>query len=72
MLHTRRAARSHPTLAPSLAPSLTLSLTRWLHEAYGTVVELYFAHGLCQSPLTAKSTGFDVHQVRVRVRVRVR
>lgn len=37
-------------------------LVRWLHEAYGTVVELYFAHGLCQSPLTAKSTGFDVHQ----------
>ena len=42
--------------------TLTLTLPRWLHEAYGTVVELYFAHGLCQSPLTAKSTGFDVHQ----------
>ena len=39
-------------------------LVRWLHEQYGTVVELYFAHGLRQSPETLKSTGFDVHQVR--------
>ena len=60
------------SLSLSLTLILTLTVTRWLHEAYGTVVELYFAHGLCQSPLTAKSTGFDVHQVRVRVRVRVR
>lgn len=37
-------------------------LVGWLHEAYGTVVELYFAHGLRQSPLTTQSTGFDVHQ----------
>ena len=37
-------------------------LVRWLHETYGTVVELYFAHGLRQSSLTEKSTGFDVHQ----------
>ena len=35
----------------------------WLHETYGTVVELYFAHGLCQSLASMKSTGFDVHQV---------
>ena len=40
-------------------------LIGWLHEQYGTVVELYFAHGLRQSPETLKSTGFDVHQVRL-------
>ena len=33
-----------------------------LHQRFGTVVELYFAHGLRQSPETLKSTGFDVHQ----------
>ena len=37
-------------------------LTSWLHAKFGIVVELYFAHGLRQSPLTLKSTGFDVHQ----------
>ena len=37
-------------------------LVGWLHAQYGTVVELYFAHGLRQSPHTLKSTGFDVHQ----------
>ncbi|KAL3915650.1 MAG: hypothetical protein SGPRY_007138 [Prymnesium sp.] len=37
-------------------------LTSWLHQTYGVVVELYFAHGLRQSPSTLTSTGFDVHQ----------
>ena len=37
-------------------------LARWLHERFGTVVSLYFAHGLRQGPETLKSTGFDVHQ----------
>lgn len=42
------------------------SLARWLHERYGTVVDLYFAHGLRQGPETLASTGFDVHQVSAR------
>ena len=37
-------------------------LIAWLHDTHGIVVECYFAHGLRQSPLTLKSTGFDVHQ----------
>ena len=37
-------------------------LVAWLHETYGVVVELYFAHALRQSTLTVRSTGFDVHQ----------
>ena len=37
-------------------------LIGWLHETFGTVVELFYAHGLRQGPLTLKSTGFDVHQ----------
>ena len=37
-------------------------LIDWLHATFGIVVELYFAHGLRQSPQTLKSTGFDVHQ----------
>ena len=39
------------------------SLVQWLNQKYNTVVELFFAHGLAQSPKTLKSTGFDVHQV---------
>ena len=42
--------------------SIELFLIQWLHSTFGIVVELYFAHGLRQSPLTLKSTGFDVHQ----------
>ena len=36
----------------------------WLPSCgrYGTVVELFFAHGLRQGPETLQSTGFDVHQ----------
>ncbi|MEC7931194.1 MAG: hypothetical protein VX218_02750, partial [Pseudomonadota bacterium] len=37
-------------------------LIGWLYDSFGLVVELYFCHGLRQSPLTLKSTGFDVHQ----------
>eukprot|EP00966_Prymnesium_polylepis_P207979 4817661-Prymnesium_polylepis.2 len=37
-------------------------LVAWMHATYGTVVELFYAHGLRQSPATLKSTGFDVHQ----------
>ena len=38
------------------------SLGEWLHERFGTVVELFFAHGLRQAPHTLKTTGFDIHQ----------
>ena len=34
----------------------------WLEQTYGTVVELFFAHGLRQGPHTLSSTGFGVHQ----------
>ena len=37
-------------------------LASWLHQTYGTVVELFYAHGLRQSPETVRSTGFSVHQ----------
>ena len=37
-------------------------LVTWLHERYGTVVELFFAHALRQGPHTLRSTGFDIHQ----------
>lgn len=37
-------------------------LADWLHRKYGTVVELFYAHGLRQSPATLMSTGFAVHQ----------
>ena len=37
-------------------------LSSWLQKRYDTVVELYSAHGLRQSPHTLQSTGFDVHQ----------
>jgi hypothetical protein len=37
-------------------------LADWLHRRFGTVVELFYAHGLRQSPQTLKSTGFAVHQ----------
>ena len=37
-------------------------LTSWLNQAHGTVVELFYAHGLRQGPETLRSTGFDVHQ----------
>ena len=37
-------------------------LATWLHARYGTVVELFYAHGLRQGPETLRSTGFDVHQ----------
>ena len=37
-------------------------MIEWLNRRYGTVVELFYAHGLRQSPRTLQSTGFDVHQ----------
>ena len=37
-------------------------LATWLHQQYGTVVDLFYAHGLRQGPETTGSTGFDVHQ----------
>ena len=37
-------------------------LVGWLEEQYGTVVELFYAHGLRQGPETLASTGFAVHQ----------
>jgi len=37
-------------------------LASWLHRTHGTVVELFYAHGLRQSPETVRSTGFSVHQ----------
>ena len=37
-------------------------LVEWLHSHYGTVVELFYAHGLRQGSETLQSTGFDVHQ----------
>jgi len=46
---------------PGFAEIEDFLVTR-LHETHGIVVELYFAHGLRQSPETVKSTGFDVHQ----------
>ena len=42
--------------------AIEAELVAFLHRQYGTVVELYFAHGLRQSPSTLRSTGFDVHQ----------
>ena len=36
-------------------------MTRLAAE-YGTVVELFYAHGLRQGPATLSSTGFAVHQ----------
>ena len=41
-----------PNQVATATPIPNLPLTRWLHETYGTVVELYFAHGLRQSSLT--------------------
>jgi hypothetical protein len=41
---------------------MELELADWLHRRFGTVVELFFAHGLRQSPETLRSTGFAVHQ----------
>ena len=38
------------------------TLASWLHSKYGTVVELFYAHGLRQGPETLQSTGFAVHQ----------
>ena len=38
-------------------------LSSWLHQRFGTPVELVFAHGLRQSCATLSSTSFDVHQV---------
>ena len=37
-------------------------LASWLQAKFGTVVELYYAHGLRQGPLTLRSSGFSVHQ----------
>jgi len=37
-------------------------LTIWLEATYGTVVELFYAHGLRQGPATLSSTGFAIHQ----------
>ena len=37
-------------------------LIRIISEKFGVVVELFYAHGLRQSPETLRSTGFDVHQ----------
>jgi len=34
----------------------------WLHERFGHVVTLHYAHALRQSPATLSATGFDVHQ----------
>ncbi len=42
--------------------ALEEELITWLHRTYGTVVELFYAHGLRQGPHTLQSTGFDVHQ----------
>ena len=33
-----------------------------MHARYGTVVELFYAHGLRQSQRTLSSTGFAIHQ----------
>ena len=38
-------------------------LSSWLHQRFGTPVELVFAHGLRQSRATLSSTSFKVHQV---------
>lgn len=40
------------------------TLSEWLRARYGSDVELFYAHGLRQSPRTLSSTGFDVHQAR--------
>ena len=37
-------------------------LAHWVQVRYGTVVDLFYAHGLRQSPETLSSTGFAVHQ----------
>ena len=37
-------------------------MIQWLNMRYGTVAELFYAHGLRQSPRTLRSTGFAVHQ----------
>ena len=56
------------TLLPSMRKSvpsffrIEQQLATWLHKTYGTVVELFYAHGLRQGPDTLRSTGFDVHQ----------
>lgn len=42
--------------------ALEEELVTFLHRTYGTVVELFYAHGLRQGPHTLQSTGFDVHQ----------
>ena len=52
------AARKH---LPGFG-AMELSLTKWINDFYSTDVELFYAHGLRQGPLTQKSTGFDVHQ----------
>ena len=37
-------------------------LAMWLQQRFGTVVELFYAHGLRQGPDTLSSTGFAIHQ----------
>ena len=49
------------TALPGFA-AIEAYLVEWLEEQYGTVVELFYAHGLRQGPETLMSTGFAVHQ----------
>eukprot|EP00322_Chrysochromulina_rotalis_P000723 CAMPEP_0115850390 /NCGR_PEP_ID=MMETSP0287-20121206/11940_1 /TAXON_ID=412157 /ORGANISM="Chrysochromulina rotalis, Strain UIO044" /LENGTH=906 /DNA_ID=CAMNT_0003304387 /DNA_START=42 /DNA_END=2763 /DNA_ORIENTATION=- len=42
--------------------AIETQLVEWLMNTYGTVVDLFYAHGLRQGPQTLRSTGFGVHQ----------
>ena len=71
--HDAEQQRTHTllitnTLLPAVRAHVTgflrmeQQLADWLHRTYGTVVELFYAHGLRQGPQTLQSTGFAVHQ----------
>lgn len=71
--HDREQQRTHTLLVThALLPRVRAEvagffdmekyLIGWLHERFGTVVELFYAHCLRQGPETLKSTGFSVHQ----------
>ena len=42
--------------------ALETAIAVWLHERYGRVVSLFYAHALRQGMQTQSATGFDVHQ----------
>ena len=61
LLVTNALVQSARTCIPGFH-EIELQLAVWLQQTFGTVVELFYAHGLRQSPETLRSTGFTIHQ----------